>query len=78
MNVNIVNQNGGLFWRWGLQVYRCFFHDRDSETPFYSFEVENQNKDEEPDIDLDIIVGNSDFYGDMIVILMCFAVVCQV
>ena len=55
-----------------------FSHDRDSETPFYTFEVEIQNKDEEPDVDLDIIVGNSDFYGDTIVILMCFAVVCQV
>ena len=71
-------QNGGWFWRWGLHVYQCFFHDRDSETPFYTLEVEIQNKDEEPDVDLDIIVGNSDFYGDTIVILMCFAVVCQV
>ena len=42
------------------------------------FEVEIENKDEESDVYLTIIVRKSYFYGDTIVILMCFAVVCQV
>ena len=41
--------------------YRRFFEDSDSDTSFHGFEIAREVKDDESDVDLDIIVRNSDF-----------------